>query len=131
MGVIEYPFRPKPRSVAGTRLSQARLMRAIAYMRERMAEPLELRQVAAAVDMSVYHFARAFRNTTGIPPYRYLMDCRVDRVRELLSLEEIPLADIAARTGFADQSHMSNVFRRATGESPLAYRRRARGTAVD
>lgn len=129
MGAIEHPLGPAfsgGRKRAGTTLSQRRLLGAIAYMRTHMAEDIDLRAIASAANLSVYHFARAFRNTTGITPYRYLMDCRVDRVRELLPIDDMSLAEIAVRAGFADQSHMSNVFKRLTGETPLGYRNKLR-----
>ena len=133
MGAIEHFFNPVPsggRKPAGTLLSQRRLMSAIAYMRMHVAEAIELRDIAAAANLSVFHFARAFRNTTGITPYQYLLDIRMDRVRELLLAGDMPLAEIAARAGFADQSHMSNAFRRLTGMTPLGYRRERRDGEV-
>jgi AraC family transcriptional regulator len=106
-------------------LSQRRLFDALAFMRKHLAEDIRLAQIAAAANLSVHHFSRSFRNTTGIPPYRYLLDCRVDKVKALLPDDGIPLADIAARAGFADQAHMGNVFKRLTGLTPLQYRRRS------
>ena len=108
----------------GTVLSQRRLLGAIAYMRAHIAEDIALHDISRAANLSVYHFARAFRNATGITPYRYLLDCRIDQVRELLADDGMPLSEIAACTGFADQSHMSNVFKRLTGETPAKCRHR-------
>ena len=62
-----------------------------------------------------------------MPPYRCLLHCRVTKVRELLSIGDRPLAEIAAAAGFADQSHMTNVFKRLTGTTPLAFRNESAG----
>ena len=127
MGAVESQLGrllPGGKVAKGTVLSQRRLLGAIAYMRAHIAEDITLHDISRAVNLSVYHFARAFGNTTGISPYRYLLDCRIDRVRELLVDDGMPLSEIAACTGFADQSHMSNVFKRLTGETPAKCRQR-------
>jgi AraC family transcriptional regulator len=116
-------------ALRGTVLSQRRLLRAIAYMRAHIAGVITLHDIARDANLSVYHFARAFRNTTGITPYRYLLGCRIEKVRELLPDCDMPLAEVAALAGFADQSHMCNVFKRLTGETPREFRQRARGVA--
>jgi AraC family transcriptional regulator len=110
------------RKPAGVRLSQRRLARVIEFMQAHLAADIGVKEMAAAASLSAFHFARAFRNTTGMPPYRCLLHCRVARVRELLSIGDSSLAQIAAATGFADQSHMTNVFRRLAGMTPSRYR---------
>jgi transcriptional regulator GlxA family with amidase domain len=106
----------------GARLSPRRLARAIEFMHAHVADDIGVKEIAAAASLSAFHFARAFRNTTGMPPYRCLLQCRVAKVRELLSIGDRSLAQIAAAAGFADQSHMTNVFRRLAGMTPSRYR---------
>lgn len=110
----------------GARLSQRRLQRAVEFMRAHIADDIRLEDIAAAANLSVFHFARAFRNTTGVPPYRYFLECRVERVRELLPDDDGTLAEIAVQAGFADQSHMCNVFKRLTGLTPRQCREHMR-----
>ena len=103
-------------------LSPRRLGRVMEYMRANLAEDVRLEDIARAAGLSVFHFARLFRNTTGLAPYRFLTRCRVEKVKELLVESEKTLADIAAEAGFADQSHMSNIFKRLAGLPPGAFR---------
>jgi transcriptional regulator GlxA family with amidase domain len=73
--------------------------------------------------LSVRHFARAFRVSTGFPPHCWLPEHRVDHAKGLLSTKALSLTDVAALCGFADQSHFSRVFTAIAGLSPAAWRR--------
>ena len=55
--------------------------------------------------LSVCHFARMFKQTVGISPHRYVLQCRVEFARELIAGTDMPLSEIAIVTGFSDQSH--------------------------
>ena len=81
------------------------------------------RRLAEECGLSPRHFARAFRQSTGVPPHRWLMRHRVQRAKELLRRQALSLADIALRCGFADQSHFTRVFSREVGFSPGQWRR--------
>lgn len=104
------------------RLSSKRLSLAIGFIRAKLGEDICLEDIARAAGLSVFHFSRAFRNTTGVAPYGYLRQARVERVRELLVASEKTLSQIALEAGFSDQSHMSKVFKRFTGVAPRAFR---------
>lgn len=82
-----------------------------------------LADLASACGISVRHLARAFKATTGLPPHRWLLERRVDRAKELLEKTDDTLSDIALACGFADQSHLTRVFRSNSGSSPGAWRR--------
>ena len=86
-------------------------------------QELPLSRLAAECGLSIRHFARAFRHTTGVPPHQWLLRHRVDRAKELLQTRAVSLADIASFCGFADQSHFTRVFTRIVGVSPGAWRR--------
>jgi AraC-like DNA-binding protein len=73
--------------------------------------------------LSAKHFARAFRQSTGVPPHRWLIEKRIERAKALLLGGGLSLAEIALACGFADQSHFTAAFRRGTGITPGAYRR--------
>jgi AraC family transcriptional regulator len=96
------------------------------FMRQYAQHDLLLEDLAALVDLSAKHFARAFRQSTGLPPHRWLVNQRIDRARELLGKAELSLAEIALACGFADQSHFTVAFRKATGMTPGAFRREQR-----
>jgi len=98
------------------------VQRALDHIHANLAAPMRLEDIAAAARMSIYHFSRTFRKTTGIGPHRYLVQARVERVKDLLHSGSRSLAEIADAAGFSDQSHMSRVFRKFTGMTPKAYR---------
>jgi len=79
-----------------------------------------LSELAQACGLSVSRFARAFRNSTGVTPYGWVILRRVQRAKDLLEAS-LPLAHIALACGFADQSHMTRTFKRATGMAPRTW----------
>lgn len=86
-----------------------------------LCEPLALEQLAQAVNLSPFHFARVFRRATGLPPHAWLRQRRLEQARALLRGGCAPL-EVALRLGFADQSHLSRQFKQAYGIAPGAYR---------
>ncbi|WP_460119989.1 AraC family transcriptional regulator [Pseudomonas sp. S2_C03] len=96
--------------------------RAKELLHERLAAPPSLEELAQAVNLSPFHFARVFRHATGIPPHTWLMQQRIARARILLQGGCLPL-EVATQLGFADQSHLSRQFKQVYGVGPGAYRR--------
>ena len=94
-------------------------------VRDRLADdllaPPTLAELAAEQGLSRYQLLRAFRTTTGIPPYAWLAQYRVHRARGLLESGLKP-AEVAGLVGFADQAHLTRWFRRVLGVTPAAYR---------
>ncbi|MEV0171149.1 AraC family transcriptional regulator [Streptomyces sp. NPDC050803] len=94
-------------------------------VRDRLADeltaPPSLATLAADLGLSRYQLLRAFRTATGVPPYAWLAQHRVQRARTLLECGLRP-AEVAARVGFADQAHLTRWFRRVLGVTPAAYR---------
>ena len=91
-----------------------------------LAAPPSLETLAAAVNLSPFHFARVFRRATGMPPHTWLMQQRIARARGLLQSGCLPL-EVATQLGFADQSHLSRQFKQVYGVGPGAYRSAKRG----
>jgi AraC family transcriptional regulator len=89
------------------------------FILSNLAEPLDLGSLAAVVRCNRFHFARRFRATVGVSPHRYVVRRRLQRARALLRAGEDSLAQIAAATGFTDQSHLSNWIRRVYGTTPM------------
>lgn len=118
----------KPASASRGALSADRLDRALTLIDERLSGELALSELAAAANLSLFHFARAFKAATGQAPHRYILERRVALARNLLTHDEPSLAEIATQCGFASQPHLTHVFKRATGLTPGAYRALARRT---
>jgi AraC family transcriptional regulator len=112
-------------AAAGQRSNLApwQLRRATDFMRAHLSGNISLEELASVCNLSVSYFARAFKNGTGVPPHRWLVEMRLEKAKDLLLNTKTPLADIAAACGFADQCHLTRAFRRATGETPGAWRR--------
>ena len=89
----------------------------------RLDEPISLAELARACKLSPGHFARAFRQTTGQPPHRWLMVQRIEKAKQLLVNSTLSLARIAQKCGFADQSHFTRVFAQLVQSSPGQWRR--------
>ncbi|MFK4066310.1 helix-turn-helix domain-containing protein [Streptomyces sp. NPDC029674] len=100
----------------------ARVGAAVAMMRDRLAEPVTLAEIAGEVHLSVYHFVRVFKAATGVTPYRYLTRLRVEEAKRLLRGTDLPIARIASRCGFAGPGALSAAFLRQTGSRPSDYR---------
>lgn len=99
------------------------LRRVTEYLVGRLQDDVSLEEAAAVTGLSTKHFARAFRQSTGLAPHQWLIQQRVERAKSMLAGGEHGLADIALSCGFADQSHFTATFRRATGITPGAWRR--------
>jgi AraC family transcriptional regulator len=91
---------------------------------------LSLETIAAEFDLSVSHFSRAFRISTGLPPHQWLLQQRVKVAKQLMTVRDLSLADIALSAGFANQSHFTRVFSAAVGVSPGVWRRETEGAAA-
>ncbi len=94
----------------------------IAFVEEHLGERFTLHDLAREVQVSSFYFVRIFKQRTGLTPHQYVMSRRVARARRLLEEGELPIAAIAAETGFASQSHLTELFRREVGVTPRAYR---------
>jgi AraC family transcriptional regulator len=99
-----------------------RVRAAVAFMRERLAEPITLGDIAGGVHLSVFHFIRVFRDATGQTPHRFLTGLRIDEAKRLLRGTDLPIARIASRCGFADPGALWAAFLRHTGVRPSVYR---------
>ena len=105
-------------------MTPRKLRRAIEFINENLDEEqtVALAAVAETVQMSYFHFSRAFKQSTGSSPNVYMTERRIERAKKLLSETKLPIADIALRTGFASQSHFTTTFRKLVWTTPKAFR---------
>lgn len=106
-----------------TKLTPKQLQQAIDHIRDRFTEDITLSELADVVKMSQYRFARAFKQSTGMPPHQYLLSQRIERSKQLLTNTQLPISDISYQLGFASQSHFTATFRRFTTITPNLYRK--------
>lgn len=100
--------------------------RLVDHVEAHLAGPLRLRELAALAGLSEAHFQRAFLASVGVSPHHFVAHRRAARAKALLRGPE-PIAAIALACGFSGQSHLTWAFKAATGMTPAAYRRMARG----
>ncbi|HEU0052873.1 MAG TPA: AraC family transcriptional regulator [Longimicrobium sp.] len=110
--------RGRPRTLTPT--GEAPVVRARAYLEEHWSRNVPLDELAAACGLSKFHLTRQFARVVGVPPHAFQNRLRVARAAELLR-EGVPVGEVARRTGFADASHLSRHFKRATGTTPGRY----------
>jgi AraC family transcriptional regulator len=90
-----------------------KLKRVLAYIEDNLSYDLSLKQIAGIAGLSVSHLKTTFRQSVGLPVHQYIIERRVDRAQVLLREGKLPVARIAAETGFAHQSHLAHHLRRA------------------
>jgi AraC family transcriptional regulator len=103
-------------------LSRLRLNRVLEHINENLSDNLELSVLAEVAGVNLYHFARAFKQSTGESPHQYVLRRRIEQAKELLRHPQLSVIEASARTGFVDQSHFSKVFRRIVGIAPSEFR---------
>ncbi len=117
-----YSDAPDPAPLKG-RLPGRRLHAVLDYVRSHLSEPISLEEMAEVCRLSVFHFCRLFKQSTGVAPHRYVIRLRIEEAKRLLRCEhQLNVAEIGQRVGFDDQSHFTASFRRATGTTPHRWR---------
>lgn len=99
-----------------------RLRRTIEYINDNLAEDLTLGEIADVAGLNPFYFCRVFRQSTGTSPHQYVLRCRVDRAKRLLTDKRLPLVEVGLCCGFQNQSHFTTLFHRLTGVTPNTYR---------
>jgi len=91
------------------------------YIHAHLGEALDVRGMASTANLSRFHFARAFKASTGQTPYQYVSAKRLAQAKVLLA-QNRPLAEIALALNFSSQTNFTRAFRRAFGITPGQYR---------
>jgi len=105
------------------RLPALQVRRATDYLMEHLSEPVRLAVLANLTGLSQWHFARAFKASTGLSPHRWQLNARIAKAQQLLRSRSMSQAQIALALGFAEQSHLCRVFKQMVGVSPAAWQR--------
>ena len=111
------------RAISGADLMRSNLRPALDFIEASLEDNPSLGEIAATTGLSAFYFARAFRRQLGVAPHQYVMARRVERAKTLLAGSDQSLAELALSAGFASQSHLNAVFKRAVGVTPGAFRR--------
>jgi AraC family transcriptional regulator len=93
------------------------------YIEVHLGDRISLATLAAIARLSPYHFARAFKQSFGVPPHRYHTARRVERAKTLLARPSLSIAEIALEVGFGETSSFTAAFRRLVGRTPSSFRR--------
>jgi AraC family transcriptional regulator len=104
-------------------LAPWQVRRAAEIIKENLDANIRLCDLARECGLSVSHFTRTFRKSFGKSPYRWLLERRIDRAKALLTTSDLPIVDIAIRSGFSDQAAFTRAFERIVGDSPGRWRR--------
>lgn len=106
------------------RLSGSALARIDAYLEAHAAQPVTLEGLAELANLSVFHFARLFKQTTGMPPYQYVLRWKIERAKHLLRRDSLAVADLSDELGFASPISFAAAFKRLVGCTPQQFQRR-------
>ncbi|MDJ0592583.1 MAG: AraC family transcriptional regulator [Pleurocapsa sp. MO_226.B13] len=117
-----YSNRQQRSQVDSNPLSKRKLQQIIDYIHQHLDRDLALAELAALVQISPSYFSILFKQATGITPHQYVIQCRIERAKELLRQSDLAIADIALRLGFSHQSHLGRHFKRLVGVTPKQFR---------
>lgn len=123
--LIEHHAPVERRLPTGGRLTAAGLARIDAYLEAQADGLVTLETLAGLANLSVFHFARLFKQTTGVASYQYVLRWKIERARQLRRLGHAPVAAISDALGFASPANFSAAFKRAVGCSPQEFQRGA------
>jgi AraC family transcriptional regulator len=110
----------KPREV----LAAYQLKRVMEFVETRLSTNIALADLADVAGGSVFHFSRAFRNTAGDTPYRYVLRRRIERAKHMLKATQAPISEVAGACGFTSPANFAKTFARFVGSTPKHYRQR-------
>jgi AraC-like DNA-binding protein len=118
-GAYANPRQVEPRTAD---LSPAQMRSVVAYIRANLTGNVSVSELAGLVHMSTSHFARVFKASFGVSPYRFVMQERIEGAKAMLASTKMTSSQVATSFGFSSQSHSLKVFRQFTGVTPRQYK---------
>lgn len=103
-----------------------RLCRARTFIEDCYNQPLDLAEISRQACLSRYHFLRLFREEFATTPHQYLIQRRIEKAKELLTVRRLTVTDICFEVGFQSLGSFSTLFRDRVGEAPINYRAQQR-----
>lgn len=95
---------------------------AVILIKQNYSRNYGVEELAQDLNVSKSHLVREFFKYTGITPGRYLSNVRIEAVKQFLVDSNLSLNAIASKTGFSGDNYLCKAFKKATGETPMAYR---------
>ncbi|MBW4511583.1 MAG: AraC family transcriptional regulator [Scytonematopsis contorta HA4267-MV1] len=102
-------------------LSDLKQQQVMEYINEHLHQEIKLAELATLTQLSPYHFLRLFKQSVGVTPHQYILQCRIKKAKFLLQHSKLSIADIATSVGFCDQSHLNRYFKRIVGVTPKKF----------
>jgi AraC-like DNA-binding protein len=103
-------------------LPRYKLRRAVDFVDANLDRVIHLKDIAQVAEVSLFHFHRQFKKTTGVTPHQFIVRRRIEQAKVLLAQSNLSIIDVAVRVGFVDQSHFTTTFRKFTSMTPRIYR---------
>ena len=107
-------------------LAPWQIRRSVEHLRSNLTTAVSLSDLAAGVGLSPFHFARAFKKSTGTPPHRYLVRLRIERACDLLAQTGMSVSEIALEVGYESSQSLARAFAAEMGVNPARWRREKR-----
>ncbi|OSQ36765.1 helix-turn-helix domain-containing protein [Thalassospira mesophila] len=105
------------------KLAPHQLRKSIDFIEQNCDRIIRLDELAGMAGLSQSYFCSAFRESTGMPPHKWQMKARIAQAKQMLKDRDVSLASVATNVGFADQAHLTRVFRQIVGHTPGAWRK--------
>lgn len=104
-------------------LAPEQVQKVIDYIEGHLDDKITVANLSELVDLSRFHFIRAFKKSTGIPPHQFILRRRVERAKEMLLDNRVSVTEVALATGFNGLTQLTRVFRQVVGVTPTTFRR--------
>jgi AraC family transcriptional regulator len=114
---------PGARAPDSGRLGTAQAKLVLEFIRENLHRDISLSDLAGLAGLSRFHFTRAFKRTTGLSPYQFILSARVERAKSSLAYSDKSMFEISQSLGFGNQGHFAAAFRKIVGTTPSQFRR--------
>ncbi len=121
--VEHYSTKKQPIKEYTDGLPQQKFKQVTDYIWNHLNQDFGIAELAESVNMSSSHFGRQFKQSTGMTPHQYLIECRLKEVTRLLTSTNLTIAEIAYCTGFNSHSHLTRIFRKRMSVTPVEYRK--------